>query len=117
MRNVTVQKAGDRLARLLLPYRVREYDAAEAPDHQVGWWERPNDQPPKDWLVAQAECRDGVLAGFVAPGGPASPRIRVDAIIVPCTASELAASTVTCGFGRIDGLRQDRGLCLFACFT
>jgi len=53
--------------------------------------ERPNDQPPEDWLVAQAARREGVLAGFAAPAGPASPRMRVDAIIVPCAqAGDLA---------------------------
>src|SRR5713226_8140951 len=34
-----------------------------------------------------------------------------------CTASEFAASAADLRFGRIDGLRQDRGLCLFACST
>ena len=67
------------------------------PDHVVGWWfteappdivrealalvqavagERPNDPPPQEWLVAQAERRGGVLAGFAAPAGAASRRIR-----------------------------------------
>lgn len=54
--------------------------------------ERPNDQPPEAWLVTQAERRDGVLAGFAAPAGPASPRMRVDTIIVPCLqATDLAS--------------------------
>jgi hypothetical protein len=110
------QKAGDQLAHLLLPYRVREHDGAEDPEHEVGWWfraappevlrealklvqlppgcERPNDQPPEDWLVAQAECRGGVLAGFVAPAGPASPRMRVDAIIVPVVQADSLASEI-----------------------
>ena len=113
---MTGQKAGDRLARLLLPYCVREYDDAEDPDHEVGWWfraappemiqeaftlvhiptggERPNDQPPEEWLVAQAECRGGVLAGFVAPAGPASPRMRVDAIIVPVAQADSLADQI-----------------------
>src|SRR5262249_8171121 len=101
--SMTDHDAGDRLARLLLPYRRREHEDADGPDHQVGWWstgappgvtrealslvdttgaKRPNDQPPEEWLVAQAECRGGTLAGFVVPAGPASPRMRIDAIIV-----------------------------------
>jgi hypothetical protein len=109
-------KAGDRLARLLLPYRVNDYDDAEDPDHEAGWWfraappevmrealtlvdvptgaERPNDQPPEEWLVAQADCRGGVLAGFVAPAGPASPRMRVDAIIVPVSQADDLADEI-----------------------
>jgi hypothetical protein len=94
---------GDRLADLLLPYCLHEMEADEI-DHEIGWWfrdtppaitrealtlvdkdpgERPNDQPPEEWLVDQAEQRNGSLAGFVAPRGPFSPRMRVDAIIVP----------------------------------
>jgi hypothetical protein len=41
---------------------------------------RPNDQPPEEWMVAQAGHRHGTLAGFVAPGDPDGPRMRVDAI-------------------------------------
>ena len=112
------RKAGDRLADLLLPYCRRELEEPEGPDHEVGWWftdappavvkealtlapvprgaERPNDQPPEAWLVEQAAGRSGMLAGFVAPAGPASPRMRVDAITVPCSqapglAGEIAA--------------------------
>src|SRR5215467_4096690 len=92
---MTGQKAGDRLARLLLPYLVRDHDDAEDPDHEVGWWfraappkvvlealrlvqippggERPNDQPPEEWLVTQAECRGGVLAGFCRARGSRQP--------------------------------------------
>ena len=113
---MTGQKAGDRLARLLLPYLVRDHDDAEDPDHEVGWWfraappkvvlealrlvqippggERPNDQPPAEWLVTQAQCRGGVLAGFVAPAGPASPRMRVDAIIVPVAQADGLADEI-----------------------
>jgi hypothetical protein len=113
---MTGQEAGDRLARLLLPYRVRDHDDAEDPDHEAGWWfratppevvrealtlvhmppgcERPNDQPPEEWLVAQAECGGGVLAGFVAPAGPASPRMRVDAIIVPVSQADDLADEI-----------------------
>jgi len=82
------------VARLLLPYCRREIEEADGPDNERGWWftdappditrealtlvidklpgERPNDQPPEEWLMAQAERHDGVLAGFVAPAGPAS---------------------------------------------
>lgn len=110
---MTGQKAGDRLARLLLPYRINEYDDAEDPDHEAGWWfraaapdvmrealtlvdvpadgERPNDQPPEEWLVAQVDCRGGTLAGFVAP---ASPRMRVDAIIVPVSQADDLANEI-----------------------
>jgi hypothetical protein len=85
---MTGQKAGDRLARLLLPYLVRDHDDAEDPDHEVGWLfraappkvvlealklvhippdgERPNDQPPEEWLVAQAECRGGGAGGVLS---------------------------------------------------
>jgi hypothetical protein len=100
---MTELSAGDRLARLLLPHRRR--GTGKEPDHDLGWWfagappeivqqalglcqavagERPNDQPPEEWLVEQAALRGGVLSGFVAPTGPASPRMQVDAIIVPC---------------------------------
>ena len=113
--NMTEHDAGDRLARLLLPYRRRGSEDADGPDHQVGWWftdtppgvtrqalslvdttgaQRPNDQPPEEWLVAQAECRDGKLAGFVVPAGPASPRMRIDAIIVPCSQAEDLADQI-----------------------
>jgi hypothetical protein len=44
--------------------------------------------------VAQAERHDGVLAGFVAPAGPASLRMRVDAIIVPCSQAEDLAGEI-----------------------
>jgi hypothetical protein len=113
---MTGPKAGDRLARLLLPYRVHEYGNPEDPDHEAGWWfraappdvmrealtlvdvpadgERPNDQPPEKWLVAQADCRGGTLAGFVAPAGPASPRMRVDAIIVPVSQADDLANEI-----------------------
>ena len=74
------------------------------PINQFGWWFtgapphvvrealaivqavpglRTNDQPPEDWLVEQAATRAGALAGFAAPARPASPRVRVDSIIVP----------------------------------
>jgi hypothetical protein len=104
--------AGERLAALLLPFR-RVVDDEAGPGHELGWWftdappavvrealalvrkppgERPNDQPPEEWLVTQAACRGGVLAGFAAPAGPASPRMSVDAIIVPRTqAGDLAS--------------------------
>jgi hypothetical protein len=101
---MTEREAGNQLARLLLPYCRREWESADGPDHEIGWWftaappavvrealalvvkdagERPNDQPPEDWLVTQADRRGGVLAGYAAPAGPDSPRMRVDAIIVP----------------------------------
>lgn len=108
--------AGDRLAELLLPYCRREIEDDGGPNHENGWWftdappaairealtlvidklpgERPNDQPPEEWLVAQAERRSGVLAGFVAPKGPASPRMRVDAIIVPRDQAEELADEI-----------------------
>ena len=85
---MTGQKAGDRLARLLLPYLVRDHHDGEDPDHEVGWWfraappevvlealklvhippggERPNDQPPEEWLVMQAQCRGGGAGGALA---------------------------------------------------
>ncbi len=44
--------------------------------------------------MAQAERRDGMLAGFVAPAGPASPRMRVDAIIVPSSQAEDLADQI-----------------------
>lgn len=113
---MTEPEAGDRMARLLLPYCRRDIEDADGPDHEDGWWftdappevtrealtltgdrmpgERPNDQPPQEWLVAQAERRGGVLAGFVAPKGPASPRMRVDAIIVPCAQAEELAGEI-----------------------
>jgi hypothetical protein len=50
--------------------------------------------PPQEWLGTQAELRDGRLAGFVAPAGPASPRMRVDAIIVPCPQAEDLADQI-----------------------
>jgi hypothetical protein len=88
------------LAELLLPYLDRTVDAV--PDHVVGWRfvdappalvsealamvgeefgaRRPNDQPPANWLVAQAEQLEGRLGGSVHP---APGWIRVDAICVP----------------------------------
>jgi hypothetical protein len=105
---MTEHDAGSNVARLLLPYR-RRFSWDEDPPDESGWWfagappdavsealslvrtppdERPNDQPPEGWLVAQAKARHGLLAGFAAPAGPDSPRIRVDAIIVPCKEAE-----------------------------
>jgi len=43
-----------------------------------------------------------MLAGFVAPAGPASPRLRVDAIIVPCSQAEDLASQIA-GQWKVDG--------------
>ena len=112
---MTEQDAGDRLAQLLIPYCRRAIlEDPGSLDHEGGWWftaappevarealslsiywtpgQRPNDQPPEEWLVEQAERRGGALAGFVAPKGPESPRMRVDAIIVPSSqAGDLAA--------------------------
>jgi hypothetical protein len=97
-------KGSDRLARLLLPYCRREREDADGPDHETGWWFagappevvrealgivrsvpglRADDQPPEDWLVEQAAARNGALAGFAAPARAASPRLRIDSIIVP----------------------------------
>lgn len=109
-------EAGDRLAKILLPHCRREIEDSDGPDHETGWWftdappdvtrkalslvvdwtpgMRANDQPPEEWLVAEAERRDGMLAGFVAPRGPASPRMRVDAIIVPCSQAEDLATDI-----------------------
>jgi hypothetical protein len=109
-------KAGDRLADLLLPYCRRVILERERPDHENGWWftaappdvvreaftllleppgtERPNDQPPETWLVEQAALRGGGLAGFVAPAGPDSPRMRVDAIIVACAQATSLATEI-----------------------
>jgi hypothetical protein len=114
---VTEQNPADRLASILLPYCRPELVDEEGPDHESGWWfagappevarealtlvldwipgERPNDQPPEEWLVAQAELRSGVLAGFAAPKGPDSPRMRVDAIIVPCSQAEDLAEEIS----------------------
>lgn len=112
---MTELDAGDRLAQLLLPYH-REIEAGDEPDHELGWWfaaappdvaqealtlvgavagERPNDQPPEQWLVEQAAQRGGLLAGFACPAGPASPRMRVDAIIVPCEQAVALAEEIS----------------------
>ena len=113
---MTEPEAGDRLAQILLPYCRRELEDADGPDHETGWWfagappevaqealsltvdwtpgMRANDQPPEEWLVAEAERRNGVLAGFAAPKGPASPRMRVDAIIVPSSQAEELATEI-----------------------
>lgn len=102
--------AGDRMAELLLPYCRHDLEDADGPNHESGWWfantppkiarealslavdwrpgDRANDQPPEEWLVEQAEQRGGALAGFAAPKGPCSPRMRVDAIIVSCSQAE-----------------------------
>jgi hypothetical protein len=98
-----------------VPFCIREIMADGGPDHEDGWWftnappgitrealalthhepgERPNDQPPQEWLVDEAERRDGFLAGFVAPKGPDSPRMRVDAIAVPCSQVEDLAAEI-----------------------
>jgi hypothetical protein len=111
---MTEHEAGDHLARLL-PYCRHGFEEVDGPGHETGWWftgappdvvrealalvrtiagERPNDQPPEEWLVTQAELRDGRLAGFVAPAGPASPRMRVDAIIVPSPQAEDLADQI-----------------------
>jgi hypothetical protein len=115
---MTGQKTGDRLAWLLLPYRVREHDDAEEPDHEAGWWfrdappevmrealklvhmppgcERPNDQPPEEWLVVQASCRGGVLAdAIIVPVAQADDLAKEIARLWPvdhgaCTALDLA---------------------------
>jgi len=115
--SMTEQDAGDRLAQILLPYCRREIlEDPGGPDHEGGWWftaappevtrealslsiywtpgQRPNDQPPEEWLVEQAERRGGALAGFVAPKGPESPRMRVDAIIVPSSQAEDLAAQI-----------------------
>ena len=34
---------------------------------------------------------------------------------VPCTASKLSAGTLSCGFGLVGRLRNDRGSCLSVC--
>jgi hypothetical protein len=109
------EDAADRLASLLLPYCCREREDPDGPDHEAGWWfaaappavvrealqivgvragERPNDQPPEEWLMAQAEVREGVLAGFAAPADPASARMNVDAIIVPSSGAWGLASEI-----------------------
>ncbi len=97
---MTAHEAGDRVAQLLLLYCRRDLEDSGGPDHETGWWftdappdvarealtvavgkmpgERANDQPPEEWLVAQAERRGGVLAGFAAPKRLASPRMGVD---------------------------------------
>jgi len=89
---MTEHEAGDRLARVLLPYCRSDIEDADGPDHEMGCWftdappevtrealtltvdklpgERPNDQPPEEWLVAQAERRGGGLADFVAGSRP-----------------------------------------------
>jgi hypothetical protein len=134
---MTEQNAADRLASILLPYCRSELVEEEGPDHDMGWWfagappavvkealtpviywepgERPNDQPPEEWLVDQAERRGGVLAGFAAPKGPDSPRMRVDAIIVPCSqAEDLAAQIARLwpieGYGTALDLAEVEGL-------
>jgi len=134
---MTEQNAADRLATILLPYCRPELVEEEGPDHEVGWWfagappeivrealtlviywepgERPNDQPPEEWLVEQAERRGGVLAGFVAPRGPDSPRMSVDAIIVPCSqaeelAGEIAGRWPVEGYGTALDLAEVEGL-------
>ncbi len=77
---MTEHDAGSNVARLLLPYRRRFSWDEDPPDHESGWWfagappdavsealslvctppdERPNDQPPEGWLVAQAKARHG----------------------------------------------------------
>jgi hypothetical protein len=102
--------AGQRMADLLLPYCIRELLGDQEPEHELGWWftdapppvarealalaidwrpgQRPNEQPPEEWLIDQAELRGGVVAGFACPAGPMSPRMRVDAIIVPCAQAD-----------------------------
>lgn len=133
---MTEQNAADRLASILLPYCRLELEE-EGPDHELGWWfagappevvrealtlviywepgERPNDQPPGEWLVEQAERRGGVLAGFAAPKGPDSPRMRVDAIVVPCSqaedlAGEIARLWPVEGYGTALDLAEVEGL-------
>jgi hypothetical protein len=113
---MTEDDAGAHMARLLRPYWRHDLDDTDDPDHKSGWWfgnappevarealslatdwtpgQRPNDQPPEEWLVEEAERRDGVLAGFAAPRGPCSPRMRVDAIIVPCPQAEDLAKEI-----------------------
>lgn len=102
--SMTDHEAGDHLARLMLPYRRREPEDADGPDHEAGWWftdappdvtrealavvdsagaERPNDQPPGQWLVAQAERRDGMIAADCRAALPSSafnsPRVAYEA--------------------------------------
>jgi hypothetical protein len=41
---MTEHEAGDRLAKILLPYCRREIDDSDGPDHEIGWWF--TDAPP-----------------------------------------------------------------------
>lgn len=114
---MTEQDADDRLAQLLLPYCRRAIlEDPGGPDHEDGWWftaappevmrealslsiywtpgQRPNDQPPEEWLVEQAGRRRGALAGSSRRKGPGSPRMRVDALIVPSSQAEDLASRI-----------------------
>jgi hypothetical protein len=65
---------------------------------------RANDQPPEEWLVEQAAIRSGVLAGFAAPARDVSPRVRVDAIVVPSSEAMGLARTIATSWP-IDGYR------------
>lgn len=94
-----VHQAGDDVARLLLPYCRREIiEDGYGPDHESGWWftdappevtrealaltvdrvpgMRPNDQPPEEWLVTEAERRGGVLASRITARHLTSPSWR-----------------------------------------
>ena len=112
---MTKREASDQLARLLLEYCRGGWESLIGPDHEAGWWftaappaavrealalvlketgERPNDQPPADWLVDRAELCGGVLAGYTAPADPDGPRMRVDAIIVPASQAQGLADEI-----------------------
>jgi hypothetical protein len=51
--SMTDHEAGDHLARLMLPYRRRELEDADGPDHEAGWWF--TDAPPDVTREAPAE--------------------------------------------------------------
>jgi hypothetical protein len=84
---MTAQKAGDRVVRLLLPYRVRDHGNAEGPDHEVGWWFRA--APPE-------VIREALTLAHRPPGANHCSTRRQPLRRLPC--GPAARKTLTCPY-------------------
>ena len=53
--------------------------------------------------------------GLASARRPPEARLRADRAVIACTASELSAGSVACGWAGVGGLGQDRGSCPSVC--